>query len=298
MSDITPSFRYLTPTTVTTPTVNSWYYVSTSTNVPDTIAPYLAAHGYLPSDARPMLIEGEFGGWWLSMFRDTFDHDRAIQDMLTRMTDAYNEGRDVNNRRWEDLVTNFNDLIQKAQEHMTGAKSTLTAQLEVHMTTLTTLESVYATFFTDVQLDLEGLTVDLAAERTRANNTFDAQLSQSDQGLINRGFYSSAMISNIDAGIEERRQLALTDIAMKEAQLIADITHRKNSIYVDVLKMRSGLVGAQMELTNREQQFLAYQLDTRNNLAMALYKVVEGREDDYPGFGDQVALVSSLGDDT
>lgn len=298
MADFTPSFRDISPQNISTPVVSDWFDPTDSITVPDTIAPYLAAHGYLVTGGQRDIFQGEFTGWQVTMQRKSFEHDEAIQDMLTRMTDAYNDGRRKNDLRYEDLVENFSDLISKAQSHMTSAKTALTDELTLHATTLSSLDDDYEDFFADVKADLEGLTTSMDADRTRANDAFDTQVTKATQGLVDRGFYSSAMLTTITAGIEERRQLALTTISETEAKLKADLTLRKNEIYINVLKMREGLVSAQIGLTNREQEFLAYQLDTQNNLAMAMFKTVEAREDGYPGFGDQVALVTSLGDDT
>ena len=293
-SNITPSFSKLTPTFH-----SGWYsmFFSDGVTLPDTIAPYAAAHGYKPYGTHPYLIDDEFAGWVVSMSRTKFNPGTAMSNLLGKMQLAHNEGRYHNNKRYEDLIANFEDLLSKSQSHMDAAKLKLDGQLNLHLTTLTNLEDTYSDFFDDVKTDLDNLSVTLDAERTRANQTFDALLAQSDQGNVNRGFYSSGMIASIDAGIETKRNEALTEIAEKEKRLIADIALRKNEVYVSVLQMRSGLIGQQMELTNREQEFLGYQLDTRNNLAMAMYAMVERREDIYPGIGDMAAVVSSLGSD-
>lgn len=298
MANINPSFGDISPSSTSAPDISKWYKSETISAVPDVVAPYLAAHGFLVVGGQQYYVGGEFAGWALNMQRQSFEHGDAIQAMLDRMTDAYNEGREHNDKRYEDLIDNLDDLIDKAQIHMDSAKIDLDDKIAMHLTTLSALETEYDTFFDEVKADLNGLTVTLEADRTRVNDQFDALLSQSDQNLVNRGFYSAAMVSSIDAGIEERRALALTEISEREKRLIAEIALRKNEVYVNVLQMRGGLIGQQMELTNRNQEFLAYQLDTRNNLALAMYGFVERREDDYPGLGDMAALATSLGDDT
>lgn len=297
MPNFDPTFNDISPSGETTPDISLWWQSETP-GVPDTLAPYLAAHGFKPFFSQPYFVDDEFAGWLVQMQRTKFLHAAAIQDLLVRMTDAYNEGRQHNDTRYEDLLRNLDELLDKAQQHMDSAKTDLDAQIVLHMATLDGLQSDYDDFFVDVQADLDGLSVTLNADRTRVNDQFDALLSQSDQQLMNRGFYSSGMISSIDAGIEERRALGLTEISEREKRLIAEITLRKNEIYASVLQMRAGLIGQKMELTNREQQFLAYQLDTRNNLALAMFGFVERREDPYPDLGDMAALVTSLGDDS
>jgi hypothetical protein len=292
-----PSFGDISPTSTNAPDISDWYSSDSITAVPDVIAPYLAAHGFIVEGGQPYYVGAEFAGWTLNLRRQKFKHGDAIQDMIDRMADAYNEGREHNDKRYEDLIDNLDDLIDKAQDHMDSAKIELNDQISLHLTTLSGLDTAYNAFFVDVQADLDGLTATMDADRIRVNDQSDALLSQSDQQLMNKGYYSSVLPSSIDAGIEERRSAALTDISDREKRLIADITFRKNEIYKSVLQMREGLITSQMGLTNRSQEFLAYQLDTRNNLALAMFKFVEGREDDYPGLGDMAALATSLGDD-
>lgn len=297
MANFDPSFSDISPSDLTAPDISEWFSSETQ-GAPDTIAPYLAAHGFKPIQSNPYYVDDEFAGWLINMHRTKFEHAEAIQSLINKMTEAYNEGRTHNDKRYEDLISNLEDLLDKAQQHMDSAKTELDADIVLHMTTLQNLDATYSDFFTDVQSDLDGLTVTMEADRTRVNDAFDAEDSRATQDLANRGFYSSGMISNIQAGIEERRQLALTEVSEREKRLIAEITLRKNEVYRNVLAMRQGLIAAQMELTNREQQFLAYQLDTRNKLALAMFGFVERREDIYPGLGDQAALVTSLGDDS
>ncbi|HUS40430.1 MAG TPA: hypothetical protein VMX74_13340 [Pirellulales bacterium] len=297
MTNINPSFRDISPSSASTPDISDWYSSDSISDVPDVIAPYLAAHGFIVEGGDPYYVGGEFAGWALNMRRQKFKHGDAIQDLIDRMTDAYNEGRKHNDRRYEDLIDNMDDLIGKAQVHMDSAKADLDDKISLHLTTLSGLETDYNTFFVDVQADLDGLTVTLDAERLRVNNTFDAQVAQSNQRTMNQGFYQTPVRTSMEAGIEELRSQQLLEIADKEKRLIADITFRKNEIYKSVLQMREGLIASQMGLTNRSQEFLAYQLDTRNNLALAMFKFVEAREDDYPGLGDMAALATSLGDD-
>lgn len=297
MPDINPVFSDISPSSASVPNVGGWFTWQTQ-GAPDTIAPYLAAHGFSPIASEAYYIDGEFAGWLVEMRRHKFGHNAATQDMLSRMTEAYNEGRTHNDRRYEDLITNLADLLDKAQTHMSSAKTTLDERIVLYLADLDELEADYDTFFADVQDDLNALTLTLDADRTRVNNQFDGQISTSKQGLVDRGLYSSALFISIEAGIEEKRAEALTDISEKEQRLKADILLRKNEVYINVLRMRTGLIEAKLGLTNRQQQFLEYQLDTQSKLALAMFGFVERREDVYPGLGDMAALVTSLGDST
>ena len=292
-ADIDPVFQDITPANKSVPRMKDWYLTSTVSGVPEDSVPWMLAQGWEVVSTR---TDKTVFPWVVTykMRRTDLQNFNVLNELLTDFTDAYNEGRTANDKRYEDVVTLWTEMLDKSQTHLDEAKTSLTTQLNLHLTTLDDLENEYASFFTDVKTDLDDLTVTLDADRTRVNDQFDAQLAASDQNMLNRGYYSSAMISNIDAGIEEKRALALTEITEREQRMKADITLRKNQVYVDVLRMRAGLVDAQMALTNREQEFLAYQLDERNRILTGLFGFVERRTDAYPDMNALARLTASL----
>ena len=58
--------------------------------------------------------------------------------------------------------------------------------------------------------------------------------------------------------------------------------------------MRAGLIDSHMNLTNRQQDFLAYQLDERNKILLGLFGFVENRTDAYPDMNSIAQLTASL----
>jgi hypothetical protein len=300
-AEIIPVFQDISPTPTGSPKVNAWHAAETVDGVSDEAVGGMLAQGWAviathySYDFDQESFTSEIIGRSYTMYRRTMNNDAIVHDLLNSFTHGYNEGREANQKRYEDVIRLWTEMLDKSQGHLTDAKTGLKQKLDAHMITLDALENDYSTFFTGVQTELDDLEVTLNADRTRVNDQFDGQLAGSDQNLVNRGFYSSAMISNIDAGIEERRALALTEITEREQRLKADIILRKNEIYLNVLRMRASLIDAQMGLTNREQEFLAYQLDTRNNLLVGLFRFVEAREDSYPGLGSTAQVAASLG---
>ena len=304
MANLSLTFQDITPATTSTPQVGNWHYKQSVSGVPEVSVPAMLAQGW--EVAGVFAVSGVRGDplsgnaisvveYFYSLTRTVMDNSTVVRDLLASFTAAYNEGRDTNQKRYEDIIRGWQDMMDKGQSHMDTAKALLDNKIAIHLTTLDALEAEYSSFFDDVKADLDGLAITLEADRTRVNNNFNAQISASRQNLSRRGFYSSGMSGSIEAGIEEQRELALTEVSEREKRLIAEIALRKNSVYRDVLAMRSGLIDVAMSLTNRQQEFLAYQLDTRNRLAIGLFGVVEGREDSYPGLGSMAQLTSSLG---
>jgi hypothetical protein len=62
------------------------------------------------------------------------------------------------------------------------------------------------------------------------------------------------------------------------------------------MQARMGRLQGRMDIRDREEKLMAYQLDTRNNLAVGLFGFVERREDSYPDMAEITKLVAGLGD--
>jgi len=293
---INPTFQDISPIEAQTPNAGGWYLTSSIGGLPEEAVPFMLAQGFEISGVFPLPdINGNLNNVY-SMGRTRLNNARVVSDLLQSFTEAYNEGRTANDKRYEDIIRLWTEMLDKSEEHIDGAKVELENEIVLHMTTLDALETEYDTFFADVRDDLSNLNITLNADRIRVNNQFDALVAAEGQRLASRGFYSAALISSITAGVEERRALALTEVSEREQRLIADIALRKNQVYVDVLRMRSGIIDTKMGLTNRKQEFLKYQLDERNRTLVGLFGFVEKREDTYPGLGAMAQVSASLGE--
>jgi|GEM_PF-2838027 len=300
LATINPTFQDVSPRQTSQFETHSWFTSQAANGVPEHVAPSMLAQGYEVGLVNRVVVGGTstnpIFGYTYGLTRTEMNGNAVLGGLLTEYVAAYNEGRDHNQKRYEDLLTLFTEMLDKSQSYLTESCEALNARLALHQDTIEQLDSDYADFFVDVQRDLDDLTVTLNADRTRVNDQFDAEVSNAQQALMNRGFYSSAMWETIQAGIEERRQLQLTEISEREQRLIAEITLRKNEIYRNVLQMRSGLIEQDMALTNRDQQFREYQLATRNQIVVQTAEIVQGREDDYPGLGQISEIAVALGE--
>ena len=457
MPDIDPTFSDLTPSFGSPFNVSQWYYSSFAPGIPDTVAPYLAAHGYLVAGGAPYEIDGEFAGFLLNMTRNTFSHADAVQSMLNAMTFSHNEGRNLNDRRYDDLVSNLDTLVNNHQTEIgafiddsvtdatsgyvtlllsdldlletdhstfesdlysydTGDRDTeLTRLKTIWQNAATTLEAEYDTMtsgmdipglIAEVEVSVDeldaaltrfkdehsGLADTLLADFNSHNTTATAFLTDlgttqtarineeadnlkaaNNVRLVDRGLYSSALVTQMEAQVERDRSERLSQ---HNDTINREKFENQHRLYEQKYQMRLGsletshrvLQGASEVLTARLQhgqwssrvrhevaqlsiaakldmlglrekyyQFILqginwqtdrrmkiydalfqsrieslrvrqstgayhaglirYKLDSRNNLALAMFGFVERREDSYPGIGDMAALVASLGDD-
>lgn len=456
MPDITPTFNDLTPSEFTNANVGSMYFAQSIGLVPDTVAPFLAAHGFIVNGGTEHYIDGEFAGYLLNMYRNKFSRLDAMQLLLNTQVFSFNEGRALNQTRYEDLVSNLQNLLSNNQaditsfldtkvnnnvgyvtlllssidqletDHTTFAAdiaaidtgsratalaalktaweaastaaeseyATMTAGLDIpdilsdmnaalsaidtaltyfttqHSALAATLASDYATHVTTATAFLTSLgTTELA----RINETFDDAQTANNQALVNRGFYSSAITTQMTLQVERERSQAIFELndrlnrekwenqhRLYEQQfkmrlgaleasykmfqgaaevLAARLSHggfssrvrhevaqlsinarlallgirekyyqfllqslnwemdRRMKIYDSLFKVRLEAMRIRQSTGDFHSSLIKYQLDQRSNLALALFGLVERREDDYPGVGDLVATVASMGDD-
>lgn len=300
LTTIVPTFQDITPQLASQFQTGSWFATTAANNVPEHVAPAMLSQGYEVGLVNRVQVGGTFTnpvfGYTYGLTRTEMNGNAVLGSLLTQYVNTYNEGRDHNQRRYEDILALYKEMLAKSQTDMANANDDLQARLSIHRDTIAALEVDYEDFFTDVQTDLNNLTATLDADRTRVNDEFDTQVAAARQDLTTRGFYSSAMWDTIKAGIEERRATALTEVSEREQRLLSEITLRKNQIYVEVLRMRSGLIDQDLAITNRDQDFRTYELTTRNQIVSGLLTAVENREDAYPSLGEISQIAVALGE--
>jgi hypothetical protein len=295
MPDISPSFNPLDTEIYTNVTVPDFYFEQNIGLVPDTVAPFLAAHGFIVNGGTENYIEGEFAGYLLNMERNKFSRLDAMQILLNTQVSAFNEGRANNNTRYQDLLTNLQTLLSNNQADVTSFLDTevnsAAGYVTLLITTLDTLEPDYTAHAAAATAFLTDLgTTELA----RINEKYDNLQTAQNQSLANRGFYSSALTTQVTAQVERERNEAIGEL---NDRLNREKFENQHRLYEQQFKMRLENIRVRQSTGAFHSELIRYQLDQRSNLALALFGLVERREDDYPGVGDLVATVASMGDD-
>jgi hypothetical protein len=296
MPDITPTFSDLTPSEFTNANVGGWYFGQSIGLVPDTVAPFLAAHGFIVNGGTEHYIDGEFAGYLLNMYRNKFDRMSAMQTLLNTMVFSFNEGRDLNQTRYEDLVSNLQTLLSNNQADVTSFLNNSVIDSATGYVTL--LISSLDTLITDYEDHADTATDFLTnlgiTELARINEQFDNLQTTQDQALVNRGFYSSALATQVTAQVDRERTQAIIEL---NDRLNREKFENQHRLYEQQFRMRMESIRVRQSTGDFHSQLIRYQLDQRSNLALALFGLVERREDDYPGVGDLAATVASMGDD-
>ena len=295
---INPSFQSIEPLVAAIPDPSNWYENDVANNVPEHVAPSMLAAGYEIGLVNSVIVGGDvfnpIYGYTYGMTRTELVGDKVLADLLTTFTVAYNEGRDHNHKRYEDGLAIYEEMLDKTQSAIADNRTDLEAELSEHRSELADLQSDYDDRFAEINADMTNLAATLEADRTRVNRQYDVEESNALTALTNMGFANSSQRTVMLAGIERERQVALTEVSEREQRLKAEISQRKNEVYLSALRMKVDRLQAEMGLQNREQEFRAYELGTRNEILVGMTNFVASREDGHPSLGAIAQVAAAL----
>jgi hypothetical protein len=225
----------------------------------------------------------------LTFKRRKIQSERVLQDMITEFTDAYNEGREINDRRYDELVALYDVMLDKSETAITSTESIVSA----YDALITAAINALPTDFASHSADVSGLLDDFGeSHRERVNTQFDNELAKARQDLTSRGMYNSTIWTSSSAGIETQRAKALTDLEDKitERQLAS-----KDRLHVLHVEMRRGMIEAYHRLLAMKQDATFKPLDLRNTVLSAMLGFMERRQDEYPGLEGLANIAAQLG---
>ena len=297
MENIVPSdhIHDLDPATQASPYSANWFLAQTVSGVSEESKNWMMAAGW---QTVSTVVDKTVWPWVTTygMYRVSMQTWNVLEKLIEDFTNAYNEGRQANDVRYDDIVALFNDTISKTQTDFAANETEYAGYVTLHLATLDDLEEDYDTFYAAVQADFADLDLTGEADETRINDQFDALVAAKRQEQMGKGWYSSPMLATIEAGIEEKRALALTELSERLTRLKVDVAAKKNAIYADVLRMRIGLVQAKLGVTDKKHDLIRLHIDQRNKLVLALAGFMEKRTDSYPDMGDIAKLAVGLGE--
>jgi hypothetical protein len=281
-----PVIRDTPLTTQTSPSISGWYASESSSGYfTGSEFAWLQAQGWRPT----AIVSENSGRTWYALTRRIIKPEYVLRDLVSSYTRAYNEGRQLNDQRYDDLVTLYLAVLDKTEDSLNELEddhANFQTLIDTHLAQVT---SDHATYAADVDGDLDAWGTSLLAE---INARFDAELSKAQQSLIDRGMYSGVMWTTTSAGIERERTRALTDAQDKITQAQLALKHK---IQAELTSMRDRVFAAR----ERVRAFLSGAVDrhlaVRNGAAEALGRLVERRDDDYPDLSEVGRLAAGLG---
>lgn len=254
---------------------------------------WLVAQGWQIYDSFTMRKIGrsntEITGYQYWLKRRKLQSERVLNDMIREFTDAYNEGRYINDQRYDELVTLYAVMLDKTETELVEMTTNLSNGEDLIEGVVNLFPSDFATYQSAVNTELATLG---SGREDQINIQFDARLAQAQHDLVNRGVYNSTIWPSVLAGIERERALALSALA---DTLSGQKISSHGMVHNARVQMRSGLAAAYERLTNMVRAKLLTPTEVRNQVLSAMFNFMERRTDEYPGLEGLATIAAQLG---
>lgn len=230
------------------------------------------------------------GPYWfayvrLRLKRRKLQAELVMKDMVADLTNAYNEGRKINDDRYDELVSLYAIMLGRT-EGENNAFIAATADFEpLTNYVLQTMKKTIA----DFHAVADNLPDDVFKNRVKMINLkFDNEKSTARAQLITTGLYNSSTWITTEAGIERNREMALNDLI-----------ETKIDVYVKVANAGSDIGSRFMESANRMMQMMKERsIDPskmRNDVFKWMLDFMERRKDEFPALEQVAGAAKSLG---
>ena len=225
----------------------------------------------------------------VSMKRRKMQSERVLQDMIADFTAAYNEGRDVNDRRYEDIVSLYDIMLSRSETELAAVEVSTSGYEYLIDSVISCLPYDWSAHDAEERALVSAYGV---SHRARINLLFDNELAKARQSLVSRGIYNSTVWTTTSSGIERNRTQALNDFEDKiiERQLASldRLARLKN-------EMRSKLESASHRMLEQRRSKAFNATELRNRVLGAMLAFMERRTDEYPGLSGLAEMAAKLG---
>ena len=273
------------PTAITARSPSTWFVSETQENVPEESLGWMEAQGWISTPAGDPVS----GKQLYNMKRRRIDPEKVLGDLVSDYTAAYNQGRTLNDQRYDDIVAIYCALegaMQNDSATQEADDDTYDALIE---TILTSVSSDFAAHSAAVTDYLDDYGTSIVAQ---INARFDAKSTAAQQDLTDRGMNNTTIWASVSAGVERERSLALSDVADKimQQELV-----NKHKVYEQQANVHGRVLAARDRLWASVSSASDRRLASRNAIVSALMNFMERRTDSYPDLAQVGNLAANLG---
>ena len=235
------------------------------------------------------------GPWWcayatIRLKRRKMQSELVLKDMIASFTKAYNEGRTINDERYDELVALYSLMLSRT-ENEANAFAGLSVDDFKPLAKLVTDEIKKA--IEDYKNAVGSLPDDWMKSRiAEINRKYDALLAQAKSDMVSKGTYNSTVWPTTASGIERDRQIALNDLKDEMVATKVDVYGKIAAMTADVGK---GLLDCEIRIIEAQQKMLLGPTEIRNTVFKWMLDFMERRDDDYPGLEQIATIASQLG---
>jgi len=239
--------------------------------------------------------EQDGGPYWyayqrIRLKRRKMQSEAVLQDMITSFTKAYNEGREINDARYDELVALYALMLSRTEDEA-NAFGGLSAD------DFKPLAEAVVAAVKDALEKYRGAVGDIPADWMKSrideiNRKFDALVGQAKAKMVAEGTYNSTVWPTTLSGIERDRQYALSDL--KDEMVTAKID-AYGKIATITSEIGQKLLDCEIRIIEAQQKMLLGPTEVRNTVFKWMLDFMERRDDDYPGLDQLVTIADRLG---
>lgn len=216
--------------------------------------------------------------------------ERVLNDMVASFTDAYNEGREMNNERYDELVSCYLLLLQQTKDKADAFSDLDTSDFKPLADQVTGAIKQAMQEYKD---SVGSLPEDWMQSRIdEINRKFDALLAEAQQKMVDAGTYNSTVWPTTAAGIEHNRQNSLNALKDEMVTLKVDVMGRVAAMTADVGQK---LLDCGIRIIEARQKLLIGPIELYNTVVKWMLDFMERRDDDYPSLESLVTVADKLG---
>lgn len=235
------------------------------------------------------------GPWWCAyvsvrLVRRRLNGELVLKDMIESFTVAYNEGREINDERYDELVALYALMLSRTEDEANAFASLSTDDFKP-------LADAIIASCRDA-LEKYGASVDdipedwLQSRIDAINRKFDALVAQTKSDMVSKGTYNSTVWPTTESGIERDRQLALNDLKDDMVTLKVETLGKIASLKADIGQK---LLDCEIRIIEAQQKMLLGPTEVRNTVFKWMLDFMERRDDEYPGLEQIATIASQLG---
>lgn len=270
------------PVPITPRDATAWYdtvniMVSTETTRDDQLI-WLLAQGWVVYQIiihnLSIYNDDKYYTWYLT--RRVISGEKVLGALVEDYSNAYNEGRELNDTRYDDIVAIYSIVADKMQDELTlldTKDATFDGLIEI---LITTMEADWTAHDTEVGGSLDDYGT---SQMTRINTQFDSEIAKVRDNLASRGMYNSTTLASVTSGIERERAMALNDFNDK---LIIQQLGLEERLYAAKTQMRDRILQARDRLFTTVHNSAMAREGMREKIITALCNFMERRTDSYP----------------
>ncbi len=235
------------------------------------------------------------GPWWYSytrlrLKRRKMQSELVLKDMIASFTKAYNEGRQINDERYDELVALYALMLSRTEDEA-NAFGGLSADdfkplADAVIAACKDALEKYGAAADNIPADW------LQSRIDEINRKFDALVAQAKSDMISKGTYNSTVWPTTMSGIERDRQIALNDLKDDMVTTKIDVLGKIAAMKADIGQK---LLDCEIRIIEAQQKMLLGPTEVRNTVFKWMLDFMERREDDYPGLEQLATIASQLG---